>query len=97
MSTRSAMPVLGLSAVQSRAFRILFGEYERRLVQTGYHPKVVRLHLHSIARFGVWIEREGRSLKTIDAEALEVSMSRTDSSPGFLARPYQEQIPGRSP
>ena len=72
MSTRSAMPVLGLSAVQSRTFRILFGEYERRLVRTGHNPKVVRLHLHSIAHLGVWIEREGRSLERIDAEALEV-------------------------
>lgn len=72
MPVCSPMPVLGLSAVQSRAFRILVGEYERRLVRTGYHPTVVRLHLHSIAHLGVWIEREGRSLKTIDEETPEV-------------------------
>lgn len=68
----SPMPVLGLSAVQSRTFRILFGEYERRLVRAGYNHTVVRLHLHSIAHLGVWIEREARSLKTIDEETLEV-------------------------
>ncbi len=54
MPVCSPIPVLGLSAVQSRAFRILVGAYERRLVRTGYHPTVVRLHLHSIAHLGVW-------------------------------------------
>ena len=60
-----------IACILSSTFRILFGEYERRLVRTGYHRKVVRLHLHSIAHLGVWIEREGRSLKTIDEETLE--------------------------
>ncbi len=72
MPVCSPMPVLGLSAVQSRTFRILFGEYERRLVRAGYNHTVVRLHLHSIAHLGVWIECEARSLKTIDEETLEV-------------------------
>lgn len=65
-------PVLGLSAVRSRIFRQLFGEYERRLFRTGYNPKSARLHLHSIAHFGVWIELEHRPLKTIDEVTLWV-------------------------
>ena len=65
-------PVLGLSAVRSRIFRKLFGEYERRLLRTGYNPKFARLHLHSIAHFGVWIELEHRPLATIDEVTLGV-------------------------
>ena len=64
-------PVVGLSAIRSRTFQHLFGEYEQRLFRTGYHHKVARLHLQSIAHFGVWIELEGRRLETIDEETLE--------------------------
>ena len=62
--------VAGLSAIRSRTFQNLFGEYERRLFGTGYSYKVARLHLQSIAHFGVWIELEGRSLGTIDEQIL---------------------------
>jgi integrase len=63
-------PVLGLSALRSRVFRQLFGEYERKLFRSGYNPKFARLHLHSIAHFGVWIELEHHRLKTIDEDIL---------------------------
>jgi hypothetical protein len=89
MPVCSPIPVLGLSAVQSRAFRILVGKYERRLVRIGYHPTVVRLHLHSIAHLGVWIEREGRSLE-IDAETPEVFGRHrpTCTCPGTSRNPH---------
>ena len=57
-------PVGGLSAIRSQIFHHLFGEYERRLFRTGYHHKVARLHLQSIAHFGVWIELQGGRLET---------------------------------
>ena len=63
-------PVLGLSAIRSPVFRDLFDEYEQRLIRSGYNDKVARLHLHSVAHFGVWIELEDRSLKTIDEETV---------------------------
>src|SRR3990172_1743228 len=63
-------PVFGLSAIRSRTLRNLFAQYQRRLVRTGYHPKVARFHLHAIAHLIVWIEREGRSLKTLDEATL---------------------------
>lgn len=63
-------PVVGLSAIRSWTFQHLFGEYERRLIRTGYHHKVARLHLQSIAHFGVWIELAGRRLETIDEQTV---------------------------
>ena len=63
-------PVFGLSAIRSRTFRNLFAQYQRRLVRTGYHHKVARFHLHAIAHLIVWIEREDRSLKTLDEPTL---------------------------
>lgn len=65
-------PVPGLSAVRSRIFRRLVGEYERGLLRTGYDHKVTRLHLHCVAHFGIWIELEHRPLKTIDEATLWV-------------------------
>jgi len=64
-------PVAGLSGIRSQAFQRLFGEYERRLLDTGYHHRVARLHLLSIAHFGVWIELEGRRLETITEQTVE--------------------------
>jgi len=72
MRVHYSRPVLGLPAVRSRIFRNLFGEYERRLFRIGYNHKVARLHLHSIAHFGVWIERAHCRLKTIDDKTLGV-------------------------
>jgi site-specific recombinase XerD len=70
MRVHYCRPVVGLSAIRSRTFQNLFGEYKRRLFRTGYNHKVARLHLQSIAHFGVWIELEGRSLETIDEQTL---------------------------
>jgi hypothetical protein len=64
-------PVAGLSAIRSQTFQHLFGEYGRRLIRSGYHPQVARLHLYSIVHFGVWLEREDRHLETIDDQTLE--------------------------
>ena len=58
-------PVAGLSLIGSARFVELFHDYERELVQAGYHHVVARLHLRSIAHFGVWIELEGLDLETI--------------------------------
>ena len=41
-------------------------------VRTGYHHKVVRLQLQSVAHLGVWCEREDRRLDTINDQTLEV-------------------------
>ena len=51
-------PVLNLH----RAFR----DYEQGLIQAGYNNQVVRLHLRSIAHFGVWLELEGIALKSVN-------------------------------
>jgi hypothetical protein len=59
MRVHCAKPVFGLSAIRSRTFQQRFHEYERWLVRAGYHPAVARRHLHSIAHFGVWMERQG--------------------------------------
>ncbi|HEX9725378.1 MAG TPA: hypothetical protein VGC53_13960 [Vicinamibacteria bacterium] len=63
-------PVFGLSTVRSRIIRKLFDQYERRLLGSGYNDKVIRLHLHSVAHFVVWIDLEDRPLKAIDEETL---------------------------
>ena len=70
MQIRYRGPVLGLSAIRSPVFRELFDEYEQRLIRSGYNDIVARFHLHSVAHFGVWIELEDRSLKTIDEESV---------------------------
>ena len=62
MRVHYSRPVAGLSAIWSQTFQELFGEYEGRLLRTGYHHQVARLHLQSIAHFGVWIELEGTLL-----------------------------------
>jgi len=59
-------PVLGLSAIRSASFLGLVGGYEAALVESGYNPHVVRFHLHSVAHFGVWLEREGAGLGVMD-------------------------------
>ena len=34
-------------------------DYEKMLFAIGYKPHVVRLHLHSVAHFGIWLEQKG--------------------------------------
>jgi len=70
MRVHYSRPVAGLSAIRSQTFQELFGEYEGRLLRTGYHHQVARLHLQSIAHFGVWIELEGHPLETIDEQTV---------------------------
>ena len=71
MRVHYARPVAGLSAIQSQTFHDLFGEYEGKLVRTGYQRIVARLHLHSIAHFGLWIELEGRRLEMSNEQPLK--------------------------
>lgn len=96
MRVHYSRQVLGLSAIRSRIFRNLFGEYERRLFRTGYNPRVARLYLHSIAHFGVWIEREHRRLKTIDEATLEVFERHrlTCTCPGTSRNHTREALSG---
>ena len=46
-------PVLGLSTIQSATFIELFQDFGEELVQVGYNCLVARLHLRSVAPFGV--------------------------------------------
>ena len=55
-------PIRGLSAIRSSSFVEALRSYETALVVSGYNPHVVRLHLHSVAHFGVWMELEGAEL-----------------------------------
>lgn len=59
-------PILGISAIRSARFVALLHDHEGELVRAGYNPIVTRLHLHSIAHFGVWLEREGLDIEKID-------------------------------
>ena len=59
-------PILGLSTIRSAVFLEHFGDYERQLATAGYCDIAARLHLHSVAHFGVWLEREGVPLEAID-------------------------------
>jgi len=68
MHVHYARPVAGLAAIQSQTFHDLFDVYEDTLVQSGYHGVVARLHLQSIAHFGLWLEREGRRLELSNEE-----------------------------
>ena len=70
MHVQYSKPVAGISAIRSPAFHELLGEYEGRLVRARYHRRSARLHCQSIAHFGVWIEREGRPLETINDQTL---------------------------
>jgi len=70
MRVHYSRPVAGLSAIQSQTFQHLFGEHAERLFRSGYHQQVARVHLQSIAHFGVWIELEGRRLETINEQTL---------------------------
>jgi site-specific recombinase XerD len=62
--------VLGLSAIRSESFLEHFGEYQAQLAAAGYSESVVRLHLNSVAHFGVWLEREGFRLEMSDDETV---------------------------
>lgn len=63
-------PILGLSVIRSERFVELVHDYEKALVNIGYNPYVVRFHLHSVAHFGVWLEREGAELERIDEKTV---------------------------
>jgi hypothetical protein len=65
-----AKPILGLSTIQSVRFLALFHDYGKELVQAGYTPVVARLHLRSIAHFGVWLELKGVALESIDDQTV---------------------------
>ena len=70
-------PILGLSAIRSAIFLEHFVDYQRRLEATGYCDIAARLHLHSVAHFGVWLEREGLPLEAIgDGTVAEFSQHR---------------------
>jgi site-specific recombinase XerD len=59
-------PIPGLSAIQSERFVALLRDYEAELVRAGYSPHVTRLHLHSVAHFGAWLDRRGSEIEKID-------------------------------
>lgn len=63
-------PILGLSTIQSATFVELFQDYGKDLVQAGYNHTVARLHLRSVAHFGVWLEREGVAVESIDEQTV---------------------------
>ncbi len=63
-------PVLGLSGIRSAAFVALFHDYDSELVRAGYNRYAARLHLHSIAHFGVWLQLAGTKLETADQETV---------------------------
>jgi hypothetical protein len=63
-------PIPGLSAIQSAMFVELFRDYEQALVETGYNSQVVRLHLRSVAHFGIWLELEGVALEAMDDQGV---------------------------
>jgi hypothetical protein len=71
--------VHGLSAIESSAVQKLGDEYEQRLLQCGYNQKVVRVHLHAVVPFSVWLELRDHELKEIDEDTL-VSFERHRSS-----------------
>ena len=63
-------PILGLSTIESATFVELFQDYGKDLVQAGYNHTVARLHLGSVAHFGVWLEREGVAVESIDEQTV---------------------------
>ena len=63
-------PILGVSSIHSASFPGLFQQFQGHLAETGYNRFVARLHLHSVAHFVVWLEREGIHLETIDQQTV---------------------------
>ena len=61
-------PIPGLSAIQSTRFVELFQDYGQELAEAGYNGQVARLHLRSVAHFGIWLELEGVTLEAIDEQ-----------------------------
>lgn len=59
-------PIPWISAIRSQCFVALLCDYEGELVRAGYNPHVTRLHLHSVAHFGIWLEREGLDIEKTD-------------------------------
>jgi len=63
-------PILGLGSIQSSSFLELVHDHEGELVQSGYNHHVVRLHLHSIVHFGVWLELARNELEAVGEETV---------------------------
>ena len=59
-------PIPWMSAIRSQRFVALLCDYEGELVRAGYNPQVTRLHLRSVAHFGIWLEREGLDIEKTD-------------------------------
>jgi len=59
-------PIRGLSSIRSISFLESVCDYEKTLFANGYKPHVVRFHLHSVAHFGIWLERKGIELGAVD-------------------------------
>ncbi len=66
----NSKPILGLSTIQSTRFVELVQDYGKELVQARYNRYVARLHLRSVAHFGVWLELEGVAIESIDDETV---------------------------
>ncbi len=63
-------PVVGLTAVESTRYLKLVSDYEEELIQRGYNRIVVRLHLHTIAHFGIWLPLGGVELEAVDEDSI---------------------------
>lgn len=59
-------PIVGISTIRSERFLKSLHEFKEELARTGYNPHVTRLYLHSIAHFGIWLEREGLDIERVD-------------------------------
>lgn len=59
-------PTSAISAIRSQRFAALLHDYDGELVRAGYNPHVTRLHLHSVAHFGTWLNRKGLDIQQID-------------------------------
>ena len=59
-------PIPWISAIRSQRFVALLCDYEGELVRAGYNAHVTRLHLRSVAHFGIWLEREGLDIEKTD-------------------------------
>ena len=67
---RYSKPILGLSAIRSEQFAALLHDYEEDLVRAGYNLHVRRLHLQTLAHFGVWLDRAGVASGMIDEDTV---------------------------
>jgi hypothetical protein len=86
-------PIPGLSAIQSATFVGLFRDYEQELVGAGYNGQVVRLHLRSVAHFGIWLEFEGVALEAMDDQGVAAFEDAGDVPQSARFRPAAELTP----